>query len=52
MRAPIAATAGRAFSYEEIEETASGRTIYILDARYTRIRSADFGTERGEVTKD
>ena len=40
------------FPFAEVEETSSGYTVYLLDARYTRSRTVGFGAARVEVSKD
>lgn len=40
------------FPFAEVEETASGCTVFLLDARYTRRRGSGFGTARVHVPKD
>lgn len=39
------------FPFAEVEETSSGYTVYLSDARYTRTRGAGFGSARVEVRK-
>ncbi|HSF17487.1 MAG TPA: metal-dependent hydrolase [Vicinamibacteria bacterium] len=40
------------FPFAEVEESASGATVYLLDARYTRSRSVGFGTARVELSRE
>jgi len=40
------------FPFAEVEETSSGCTVYLLDARYTRRRGSGFGTARVHVAKE
>jgi hypothetical protein len=39
------------FPFAEVEENATGYTVYFSDARYTRTRGAGFGSARVEVPK-
>ena len=40
------------FPFAEVEETSSGCTVFLLDARYTRRRGSGFGSARVHVAKD
>ena len=40
------------FPFAEVEETSSGCTVFLLDARYTRRRRSGFGIARVHVSKD
>jgi len=40
------------FPFAEVEETSSGYTVYLSDARYTRTRGAGFGSARVEIPKE
>jgi inner membrane protein len=40
------------FPFADVEESTSGFTVYLLDARYTRSRTVGFGAARVEISKD
>ncbi|HXV59894.1 MAG TPA: metal-dependent hydrolase [Vicinamibacteria bacterium] len=40
------------FPFAEVEETTSGATVYLIDARYTGSRTGGFGTARVEISRE
>ena len=58
VRAAIASPGARGFvnwarfPFAEVEETSTGCTVFLLDARYTRRRGRGFGTARVHVAKE
>ncbi len=40
------------FPFAEVEESASGFTVYLLDARYARSRRVGFGTARVHISRE
>lgn len=40
------------FPFADVEESTTGFTVYLLDARYTRSRTVGFGAARVEVSKE